>query len=391
MADDGAQGLGFSRRHAVARSRSVEGFQGSLRMVAVGPLGIGKRRQSRQGAALRRDAGGGTGEGEGRDRRSGASHRAGLTSLPVSERSRGFANRQGPGLAPRDRGFCLHLKTVFSGPLIADVHPAEAGHPTPAARSEHHDPAEAAAPVAVAPVMAATHATALAAAAGGSFGRDERGGADGGDGGDSENRLADHGSLLVFDGCALTSCLSVGRAIRGVQWRLDKKRAPNRRAKGGAADKFARGGGFSCHSSNSVASRRRLACAARPRSIPTAFVTPCRATARSPQAAALGSRTVSSLQSNPMAIERTFSIIKPDATARNLTGAINAMIEGAGLRIVAQRRTRISREQAETFYAVHRERPFFRELVEFMTSGPVVVQVLEGENAIAKYREIMGA
>ncbi len=92
-----------------------------------------------------------------------------------------------------------------------------------------------------------------------------------------------------------------------------------------------------------------------------------------------------------MAIERTFSIIKPDATAGNLTGAINAMIEGAGLRIVAQRRTRISREQAETFYAVHRERPFFRELVEFMTSGPVVVQVLEGENAIARYREIMGA
>ena len=92
-----------------------------------------------------------------------------------------------------------------------------------------------------------------------------------------------------------------------------------------------------------------------------------------------------------MAIERTFSIIKPDATARNLTGAINAMMEGAGLRIVAQRRTRISREQAETFYAVHRERPFFRELVEFMTSGPVVVQVLEGENAIARYREIMGA
>jgi nucleoside-diphosphate kinase len=92
-----------------------------------------------------------------------------------------------------------------------------------------------------------------------------------------------------------------------------------------------------------------------------------------------------------MAIERTFSIIKPDATARNLTGAINAMIEGEGLRIIAQRRTRITREQAETFYAVHRERPFFRELVEFMTSGPVVVQVLEGENAIARYREIMGA
>jgi len=92
-----------------------------------------------------------------------------------------------------------------------------------------------------------------------------------------------------------------------------------------------------------------------------------------------------------MAIERTFSIIKPDATTRNLTGAINAMIEGAGLRIIAQRRTRITREQAETFYAVHRERQFFRELVEFMTSGPVVVQVLEGENAIARYREIMGA
>jgi nucleoside-diphosphate kinase len=92
-----------------------------------------------------------------------------------------------------------------------------------------------------------------------------------------------------------------------------------------------------------------------------------------------------------MPTERTFSIIKPDATARNLTGAINAMIEQAGLRIVAQKRVRISREQAETFYAVHRQRPFFGELVEFMTSGPVVVQVLEGENAVAKYREIMGA
>jgi nucleoside-diphosphate kinase len=92
-----------------------------------------------------------------------------------------------------------------------------------------------------------------------------------------------------------------------------------------------------------------------------------------------------------MAIERTFSIIKPDAAARNLTGAINAMIEQAGLRIVAQKRMRISREQAETFYAVHRERPFFRELVEFMVSGPVVVQVLEGEDAIAKYRDLMGA
>jgi nucleoside-diphosphate kinase len=92
-----------------------------------------------------------------------------------------------------------------------------------------------------------------------------------------------------------------------------------------------------------------------------------------------------------MAIERTFSIIKPDATARNLTGAINAMIEQAGLQIVAQKRVRITREQAETFYAVHRERPFFRELVEFMISGPVIVQVLEGENAITKYRDIMGA
>src|SRR5215470_3242394 len=92
-----------------------------------------------------------------------------------------------------------------------------------------------------------------------------------------------------------------------------------------------------------------------------------------------------------MAVERTFSIIKPDATERNLTGAINAMIEKAGLRIVAQKRVRITREQAETFYGVHRERPFFGELVAFMTSGPVVVQVLEGENAIAKYRDVMGA
>jgi len=92
-----------------------------------------------------------------------------------------------------------------------------------------------------------------------------------------------------------------------------------------------------------------------------------------------------------MAIERTFSIIKPDATARNLTGAINAMIEQAGLRIIAQKRIRITREEAETFYAVHRARPFFGELVDFMVSGPVVVQVLEGDNAIAKYRDIMGA
>jgi nucleoside-diphosphate kinase len=92
-----------------------------------------------------------------------------------------------------------------------------------------------------------------------------------------------------------------------------------------------------------------------------------------------------------MALERTFSIIKPDATERNLTGAVNAVIEGSGLRVVAQKRIRMTREQAETFYGVHRERPFFDELVEFMTSGPVVVQVLEGEHAVARYREIMGA
>jgi nucleoside-diphosphate kinase len=92
-----------------------------------------------------------------------------------------------------------------------------------------------------------------------------------------------------------------------------------------------------------------------------------------------------------MALERTFSILKPDATERNLTGAINAMIEKAGLRIVAQKRVRITTEQAQRFYAVHKDRPFFGELVQFMTSGPVVVQVLEGDNAIAKYREVMGA
>jgi nucleoside-diphosphate kinase len=92
-----------------------------------------------------------------------------------------------------------------------------------------------------------------------------------------------------------------------------------------------------------------------------------------------------------MAIERTFSILKPDATARNLTGAINAMIEKAGLRIVAQRRIRMSRADAEKFYEVHKTRPFYGELVDFMTSGPVVVQVLEGENAIARYRDVMGA
>ena len=92
-----------------------------------------------------------------------------------------------------------------------------------------------------------------------------------------------------------------------------------------------------------------------------------------------------------MPIERTFSIIKPDATARNLTGAINAMIEKAGLRIVAQKRVRMTRGQAEAFYAVHKARPFFAELVDFMISGPVVVQVLEGENAVLKYRDVMGA
>ena len=92
-----------------------------------------------------------------------------------------------------------------------------------------------------------------------------------------------------------------------------------------------------------------------------------------------------------MAVQRTFSIVKPDATKRNLTGAVNAVIEKAGLRIVAQKRIQMTREQAQTFYAVHKERPFFGELVEFMTSGPVVVQVLEGEDAIAKYREVMGA
>jgi nucleoside-diphosphate kinase len=89
--------------------------------------------------------------------------------------------------------------------------------------------------------------------------------------------------------------------------------------------------------------------------------------------------------------ERTFSILKPDATERNLTGKINAVIEDAGLRIVGQRRIQMTRQQAEEFYGVHRERPFFGELVEFMTSGPVVVQVLEGENAVARYREVMGA
>jgi nucleoside-diphosphate kinase len=92
-----------------------------------------------------------------------------------------------------------------------------------------------------------------------------------------------------------------------------------------------------------------------------------------------------------MAVEHTFSIIKPDATERNLTGGVNAMIEGAGLRIVAQKRIQMTRGQAEAFYAVHKARPFFGELVDFMISAPVVVQVLEGEGAVAKYREVMGA
>lgn len=92
-----------------------------------------------------------------------------------------------------------------------------------------------------------------------------------------------------------------------------------------------------------------------------------------------------------MAVQRTFSIIKPDATERNLTGAVNAKIEAAGLRIIAQKRVQLTTEQAGRFYSIHSERPFYNDLVSFMTSGPVVVQVLEGENAIAKYREVMGA
>ena len=92
-----------------------------------------------------------------------------------------------------------------------------------------------------------------------------------------------------------------------------------------------------------------------------------------------------------MALERTFSIIKPDATERNLTGKVNSMIEAAGLRIIGQRRIQMTEAQAKRFYEVHAERPFYGELVEFMTSGPVVVQVLEGENAVAAYREVMGA
>ena len=92
-----------------------------------------------------------------------------------------------------------------------------------------------------------------------------------------------------------------------------------------------------------------------------------------------------------MASERTFSIIKPDATRRNLTGAINAKIEGAGLRIIGQKRVKWAKADAEAFYAVHRARPFFNDLVSFMTSGPIILQVLEGDNAVARYREVMGA
>ena len=92
-----------------------------------------------------------------------------------------------------------------------------------------------------------------------------------------------------------------------------------------------------------------------------------------------------------MTLERTFSIIKPDATRRNLTGQINARLEGAGLRIIAQKRKHLSKIEAEAFYAVHRERPFYNDLVAFMTSGPVVLQVLEGDNAVFANREVMGA
>ena len=112
------------------------------------------------------------------------------------------------------------------------------------------------------------------------------------------------------------------------------------------------------------------------------------------RAACIEPATLNSILSNkddPMALERTFSMIKPDATRRNLTGAITRMLEEAGLRVIASRRVWMSRREAEGFYAVHKDRPFFGELVEFMTSGPVVVQVLQGEGAVLKYRDVMGA
>lgn len=103
------------------------------------------------------------------------------------------------------------------------------------------------------------------------------------------------------------------------------------------------------------------------------------------------SKYQSSMQLKKMTNQQTLSILKPDATRRNLTGKINAMIEQSGLRIIAQKRIRLTREQAEQFYAIHAERSFFNDLCEFMISGPVVVQVLEGSNAVETYREIMGA
>jgi nucleoside-diphosphate kinase len=103
------------------------------------------------------------------------------------------------------------------------------------------------------------------------------------------------------------------------------------------------------------------------------------------------SRPDLNLEEAAMATERTFSIIKPDATRRNLTGKVNAVIEAAGLRIVAQKRLHMTQAQAEAFYGVHAARPFFRDLVTFMISGPVVVQVLEGDNAVTRYRDVMGA
>ncbi len=124
----------------------------------------------------------------------------------------------------------------------------------------------------------------------------------------------------------------------------------------------------------------------------------CRKSMRTPPFSALPagdavaiSRALSAETARPMAVQRTFSILKPDVTQRNLTGAINQRIEASGLRIVAQKRVHMTRAQAEQFYGVHRERPFFGELVEMMTAAPVVVQVLEGDDAIQRYRDVMGA